>query len=127
MARTRILVADDNPAFLRTLTTTLETEFEVLATATCGLCALEAIHRHKPDLVLLDLNLPRLNGIDIARDLAKHYANVPVVICSVETDSDVIEAAREVGVSAYVFKQRIAQDLMMAIKSALAARSSVRN
>jgi DNA-binding NarL/FixJ family response regulator len=117
LARLRIIVADDNPAFLRELTSLLAPEFDVVATAANGRSALDLIRRYKPDLVVLDLGMPLLNGIEVTRELAKH--SPPVVICSVETDPEVVEAAQQAGALAYVFKVRIEKDLILAVKSAL--------
>ena len=117
MARLRIIVADDNPAFLRELTSLLAPGFDVVATAANGRSALDLIRRYKPDLVVLDLGMPLLNGIEVTRELAKH--SPPVVICSVETDPEVVEAAQRAGALAYVFKVRIEKDLILAVKSAL--------
>jgi DNA-binding NarL/FixJ family response regulator len=117
LARLRIIVADDNPAFLRELTSLLAPEFDVVATAANGRSALDLIRRYKPDLVVLDLGMPLLNGIEVTRELAKH--SPPVVICSVETDPEVVEAAQRAGALAYVFKVRIEKDLILAVKSAL--------
>jgi DNA-binding NarL/FixJ family response regulator len=117
LARLRIIVADDNPAFLRELTSLLAPEFDVVATAANGRSALDVIRRYKPDLVVLDLGMPLLNGIEVTRELAKH--SPPVVICSVETDPEVVEAAQRAGALAYVFKVRIEKDLILAVKSAL--------
>jgi DNA-binding NarL/FixJ family response regulator len=117
LARLRIIVADDNPAFLRELTSLLAPGFDVVATAANGRSALDLIRRYKPDLVVLDLGMPLLNGIEVTRELAKH--SPPVVICSVETDPEVVEAAQRAGALAYVFKVRIEKDLILAVKSAL--------
>lgn len=119
MARPRIFVADDNPAFLRELASLLAAEFDVVATATDGTSALDLIRRYKPDLVVLDLAMPVLNGIAVTRELAMSSSSPPVVICSVETDPEVVEAAREAGAAAYVFKIRVQKELVLALKSAL--------
>ena len=116
-ARLRVLVADDNRAFLQELTSLLAAEFDVVATATNGRSALDLIRRYEPDLVVLDLGMPLLNGIEVTRKLAKH--SPAVVICSVETDPEVVEAARQAGALAYVFKARFKKDLILAVKSAL--------
>ena len=123
MARLRIIVADDNPAFLRELISLLTAEFEVVATAADGKSALDLIRRYKPDLVVLDLAMPILNGIELTRELAKHSPSV--VICSVETDPEIVEAARQVGALGYVFKVRVKKDLILAVKSAVQGRPFV--
>jgi DNA-binding NarL/FixJ family response regulator len=119
MKRPRLLVADDHPAFLKKLVLLLTTKFHVVATAADGNSALDLIHRYVPDLAVLDLGMPGLNGIEVTRELAKSSKDPPVLICSVTTDSDVVEAARQAGALAYVFKTRIEQDLILAVKSVL--------
>ena len=122
MRRLRIIVADDNPAFLQELVSILTSEFDVVATAADGKSALDLIRRYKPDLVVMDLGMPVLNGIEVSRELAKCSPSPPVVICSVENDPEIVEAARQAGVLAYVFKLRIETDLMLAVKAALDGR-----
>jgi DNA-binding NarL/FixJ family response regulator len=119
MKRPRLLVADDHPAFLKKLVSLLTTKFDVVATAADGNSALALIRRYVPDLAVLDLDMPVLNGIEVTRELAKSSKDPPVLICSVTTDTDVVEAARQAGALAYVFKTRIEQDLILAAKSVL--------
>jgi DNA-binding NarL/FixJ family response regulator len=121
----RIILADDNPAFLRELTSLVGGQFDVVATAADGKSALELVRRYKPDLVVLDLHMPVLNGIEVAGELAKNPPSPPVVICSVETDPEIVEAARQAGAVAYVFKARIEKDLILAVKSALQGKPFV--
>ena len=118
LSKLRIIVADDNPAFLRGVTSLLAAEFDVVATATDGNSALDLIRRYVPDLAVLDLSMPGLNGIEVMQELAKSSQDPPIVICSVETDPEVVEAARQAGAVAYVFKTRIEKDLILAVKSA---------
>jgi DNA-binding NarL/FixJ family response regulator len=119
MQRPRLLVADDHPAFLKKLVLLLTTKFDVVATAADGNSALDLIRRYVPDLAVLDLDMPGLNGIEVTRELAKSPKDPPVLICSIITDPDVVEAARQAGALAYVFKTRIGQDLILAVKSVL--------
>jgi DNA-binding NarL/FixJ family response regulator len=119
MQKHRLLVADDHPAFLTKLVLLLTTNFDVVATATDGNAVLDLIRRYAPDLVILDLDMPGLNGIEVTRELAKSSKDPPVLICSIITDPDVVEAARQAGALAYVFKTRIEQDLILASKSVL--------
>ena len=123
LARVRIIVADDNPPFLQDLVSLLADEFDVVATATDGKSALDLIRRYQPDLVVLDLGMPVLNGIEVTRELAKHSPGV--VICSVEIDPEVVEAARQAGALGYVFKLRVEKDLILAVKLALQGKSFV--
>jgi two-component system response regulator DegU len=112
----RVAVADDNTEILNELIALLETEFDVVATAKDGRSALEVICHCSPDVVVLDLEMPLLNGIEITKKLSKHDPRPAVVICSVESDPDFIEAARDAGVLGYVFKTRIKKDLVAAVK-----------
>jgi len=63
--------------------------------------------------------MPQLVGMDVIKELAKHPQSPQLVICSVETDREVVKAALQVGVLAYVFKIRVHKDLVLAAKSAL--------
>jgi two-component system response regulator DesR len=74
-------------------------EFDVVATAADGKSKLDLIIRYQPDLVVLDLQMPELDGMEVTRELAKHSPSPPVVICSVETDPEVVEAVRRAGQS----------------------------
>ena len=121
----RIVIADDNIAFLAKLVSVLATEFEVVSTAADGKSALECIRLCQPNVVLLDLEMPGLNGIEVTRELAKSPSSPAVVICSVETDLEFIEAARQAGALGYVFKPRVDEDLIVALKSAVDGQSFV--
>ena len=116
MERVRIIVADDYPPFLQELVSLLAVEFDVVATAADGKSALDLISRYQPDLVVLDLQMPELDGMEVTRELAKHSPSTPVVICSVETDPEVVEAVRRAGALAYVFKIRVRKDLTLAVE-----------
>jgi len=121
----RLAVADDNADVLSELISVLETEFDVVVTATDGKSALEGIRRCSPDVVVLDLKMPGLNGIEVPRELSNQARRPAVVICSVECDTDIIEAAQEAGALGYVFKARIRKDLVAAVKSVVRGQSFV--
>jgi len=121
----KVVVADDNPAVLRRHVSLLEAEFDVVSTAENGQSALECIRRYKPEIVVLDLGMPLLNGIEVIRELRKLGPNPAVVICSVEQDPEIIEAAQQAGALGYVFKLRIHQDLIRAVKSVVRGESFI--
>jgi DNA-binding NarL/FixJ family response regulator len=114
----KVVVADDNPAVLRQLVSLLETEFDVVCTAENGQGALECARRYHPDIVVLDLEMPVLNGIEATREVRKIGPTPAVVICSVETDPEIVEATQQAGALGYVFKARITRDLIKAVKLA---------
>lgn len=114
----KVVVAEDNPAVLRQLVSLLATEFEVVSTAENGNLALECSRRYEPDILVVDLEMPLLNGIEVTRELRKLGPTPAVVICSVESGEEVIEAAQQAGALGYVFKMQMDRDLVVAVKSA---------
>jgi two-component system, NarL family, response regulator DegU len=112
----RILAADDNALFLQKIISILKVDFDVVASATDGQAAVECIRDSRPDIAVLDLEMPLLNGIDVARELISQGLNSKVIICSVETDAEIVNAALELGVMGYVFKSRIQTDLVLAVR-----------
>lgn len=122
MQKSRVIVADDNLPFLQKLTNLLSEEFEVIATAEDGRSVLDLVGRYRPDLVVLDIQMPGLNGLEVTRQLAAFPCVPLVLICSVEADPEVVEAARDAGALAYVVKRRIERDLIPTAKSVLQDR-----
>jgi DNA-binding NarL/FixJ family response regulator len=114
----RIVVGDGNPAVLRQLVRMLTAEFEVVGTAENGHTALLQIRQHKPAVVVLDLEMPLLNGLGVMQQLRASGSMPGIVICSLETNPEVIEEARKAGALGYVFKTRVADDLIAAVKAA---------
>jgi|SRR5215470_13578622 len=123
MVKLRIVVADDNPKMLQELVSLLKTEFDIVGTAADGGSARDCIQRYKPDVAVLDLVMPTLNGIELTRQLNSNGHRPCVVICSVERDREIIDAARNAGALGYVFKTRMAKDLIPAVKSVAAGRA----
>jgi DNA-binding NarL/FixJ family response regulator len=113
-----VVVADDHPGFLKRLVSLLEAEFLVAAVAQNGQVALERVRQYRPDVVVLDLEMPTLDGIATTRELKKMSSPPAVVICSAQSDPQVVEGARQAGSLGYVFKACIYQDLVEAVKSA---------
>jgi two-component system response regulator NreC len=115
--RLSLVVADDNPEFLDTVVSTLGAEFDVVATAADGKSALECIRRCRPDVAVLDLAMPLLSGIDVTKAVTNGHSGLAVVICSIETDPEIVAGARAAGAMGYVFKVRLAKDLASAVRS----------
>jgi DNA-binding NarL/FixJ family response regulator len=113
----RVVVADDMASVLAHLVSLLETEFDVVAAAENGKSALECLRRYAPDVVVLDLHMPVLNGIEVTLEARKLAPSPAIVICSVEGDPDIIEAAKEAGALGYVLKIHMDRDLITAVKS----------
>lgn len=120
MKTIKIIVADDHPLFLKGLKDTLsdEADFEILDSASNGQEALEKIIALQPDVATLDLDMPLMNGIEVAKVLLKDYKNIKIVILSMHKDADIIRAAMALGINGYVFKDDAVNDLVSAIRVA---------
>jgi DNA-binding NarL/FixJ family response regulator len=114
----RIIVADDNANVLLTLVSALSKDFDVVATATDGRSALTYIQQLQPCVAVLDLNMPEMSGIEVTREIMRLRLACMVVICSVESDLELISAAQLAGALGYVLKRRLHKDLVAAVKRA---------
>jgi DNA-binding NarL/FixJ family response regulator len=120
--RVRILLADDHPIVLDRLVAMLSAEFDVVSAVGDGQSALAAAAVFNPDLLLLDISMPVLTGLEAAARLARTGNTTPIVILTVHEDAVFLEAARNAGVLGYVLKSHMATDLLPAIREALAGR-----
>ena len=122
MGRIRVLLADDHEAMLDRVADLLASEFEVIGTATDGQQAFDAAQNLMPDVLVLDISMPVMNGIETADRLRKAGAKVRIVFLTVHDDTDFAQEALAVGALGYVIKPRIASDLSAAIQEAYAGR-----
>lgn len=111
----RLLLADDHTILVEGLKALLAPEFDVVATAGDGRAVLEAAEKHRPDIVLLDISMPGLNGIEAARRLKQSNAGAKLIILTMHADLSFVSAAFEAGVSGYVLKQSAATELVTAL------------
>lgn len=118
----RIFLADDHALMLEGLTRLLAKDFEVVGTATTGRQLLEEIERAHPDVVLLDVGMPEMNGIEAARRLSKSHPEIKIVFVSQRLDPAYLHAAFNAGAKGYVAKQSAAEELVRAIRMALRDR-----
>jgi DNA-binding NarL/FixJ family response regulator len=102
------------------ITRHLEREFEVVEAVENGRVLLDAVSRLNPDVCLLDISMPVLNGIDTAIQLKKSGSRAKVLFLTIHEDLDFLEAALNTGASGYVLKRRMASDLLPAIREVLA-------
>jgi len=101
---------------LEQIVSVLRCEFDVVATANDGAAAQECIDRYHPDVAVLDIVMPHINGIELTRELASNGNSIKVIVCSVETDQETIDAAFTAGASGYVYKPHLTRDLIRAVK-----------
>lgn len=120
-----LLLADDDPVFLVKTAAFLSEDFEIAGTAGNGSDAIEAVARLRPDLVILDIVMPVLDGLQAARRLRTAISNPPIIFLSGMQDPTYVQAAMETGAKGYVFKSRMGTDLAMAIREVVRGRTFV--
>ena len=122
MARARIMLAEDHDKMRDRVKRLLEREFEVIASVEDGAALLEAASKLKPDVCVLDISMPVLNGIETATRLRQSGSTAKIVFLTIHEDLDFVQAALKTGASGYVVKRRMVSDPRPAIKEALAGR-----
>ena len=125
MQRPRILLADDHRIFIEGLRGILEPEFEVVGCVENGLELLAAAERTKPNVIILDVSMPGMNGIDAVRRLRKKDQTAKVIFLSMHADPAFVTEAFRMGASAYVVKSSDGDDLLKAVRECLKGGSYV--
>jgi DNA-binding NarL/FixJ family response regulator len=117
----RIALCDDHPIVLNGLQNLIESEpdFEIVGTATDGLAALKLIAEKLPDIALIDISMPELNGIALARRLQQEAPSVRVVVLTVYEDRAFLKQALDAGVRGYLLKRSAAESLIQAVRAVL--------
>jgi DNA-binding NarL/FixJ family response regulator len=123
MTRPRILMADDHLMLLDAFKALLEPDFEIVGTVTDGRRLLDEFARLHPDVVLLDIAMPLLNGLDAGRQLKAQRRSVKLIYLTMNPDPQLASEALRLGASGYVLKSSAAQELKQAIQEALRGRS----
>ena len=101
----------------------LRREFEVVGAVDTGPALLEAAAELKPDVCVLDISMPFLSGIETAAQLKLSDSTAKVIFLTIHNDSDFVGAAFKSGAVGYVFKTRMAADLVVAVKEVMAGRT----
>lgn len=124
VSEVRVLVVDDFAPWHSLIKTQLEhePEWQIIGSAMNGVDAIQKATDLQPDLVLMDIHLPRLNGIEAARQIRALVPQVKIIFLSSNTHPDVIEAALNAGGLGYIPKAKIAECLLPGMKSVLAAQ-----
>jgi DNA-binding NarL/FixJ family response regulator len=123
--RPKILLADDHALLLDAFRALLEPEFEVVGTATDGRSLLEQFSRLKPDVVVIDVGMPLLNGLDAGRQIKAQQRSVKLIYLTMNPEPDLASEALRLGASGYVLKSSAASELKQAINEALRGRSYI--
>jgi len=125
MKKPRIILADDHRLLREAFQTLLESQYDVVGAVSDGHALLECATRLHPDVVVLDVGMPLLNGLDAARQLKKMMPCVKVVFLTMNDDSDLANRAMQGGASAYLLKCCGSSELFHAIEEALRGRQYV--
>jgi DNA-binding NarL/FixJ family response regulator len=125
MKRARLLLADDHTLVLEGFRRLLEPEFELAGAVEDGRALVAAAQKLKPDVVLLDISMPLLNGIDAARQLKKIMPELKLIFLTMHADPAYVTEAFRVGASGYLLKRSAASELVNAIREVLRGRCYV--
>lgn len=123
--RPTLVLADDHEDLLAAVVRHVEGDFEVLKSVSSGQAVLDEVARLRPDIIVLDISMPFLNGIDVARKLKAKGSPARIVFLTVHSDPDYIRAALGTGALGYVLKSELASDLLPCLRTALMGRSFV--
>jgi DNA-binding NarL/FixJ family response regulator len=119
-----ILLADDHARFREEVRKLLP-EFEVVGAVSNGSDALAEAARLRPDILVLDIEMPELGGVQVARALCSKGAACKIVMLTMHEDDDYIQSAIQAGASGYVFKSRVRSDLLFALQEVQEGRSFI--
>ena len=117
--RKRLMIADDHALMLDGLTRLLSAEFDIVGTAADGRTLIQTALALRPDLIVLDIGMPELNGVEAARQLTVQLPSTLLVVVTQQLDPDYLRAAFQAGVRGYVAKQSASTELLLAINLVL--------
>src|SRR5680860_287219 len=116
----RIVLADDHPMVLEGVAKLVEDFAEVVGKVEDGRALLEIVSHLNPDVVVMDISMPSLNGLESARHLQKSNPHCKIIFLTMHGDSSYITAAFEAGASGYLLKRSAGSELKQAVQSVLA-------
>jgi DNA-binding NarL/FixJ family response regulator len=125
MGRPRVLLADDHTLLLGAFEKLLAGECDVVGQVSDGRALLAAAETLKPDLIVLDISMPLLNGLEAGRQIKQRLRNIKLVFVTMNEDADVAAEAFRSGASGYLLKRSAASELLMAIREVMQGRSYI--
>lgn len=126
-SKIKLLLADDHPIVRRGLCSAVESAagIKVAAEAQNGEEALRLIHELKPDVAVLDIDMPKLDGLGVAREVAKLSLGTRIIFLTLHKDADLFKAAMQAGASGYLLKDSAMQELVAGVKAVFAGQQFV--
>jgi DNA-binding NarL/FixJ family response regulator len=118
----RVAIVDDHTLVAEACRKLLEPEFDVVGIFSDPRAFLAQVQTLKPDVALLDVSMPSLNGLDTARELTRLLPDIRIVILTMNEDTDVAAEAFRAGASAYLLKRSLGSELTLAVREAMARR-----
>jgi DNA-binding NarL/FixJ family response regulator len=122
VSRRRVLVADDHSRILSAVNALLKESFDVIGLVPDGQAALEATLQLQPDLLVLDVSMPGMSGIEVASELKKRGSQTRIVFLTVHEDVRIVASCLAAGGLGYIVKEMVDSDLIPAMNEALAGR-----
>jgi DNA-binding NarL/FixJ family response regulator len=119
MTKIRVLLADDHEAILTKVRGLLGEDFDIVTTVRNGRDAVSEVKRLRPDVLVIDISMPVLNGLEAVSQLQSFSCGTKIVILTVHADPEIVSAALHLGASGYVAKEQITTDLIPAIRECL--------
>ena len=120
--RSRLLLADDHPLFLEGVRRLLESKYDVVGTVADGKALVAAAQQLQPDIIVVDISMPEMNGLAAAQIIRKTVPSAKFIVLSVHSDQAYAREAFRVGVKGFVSKRAAAAELLTAIKQVLEGR-----
>jgi DNA-binding NarL/FixJ family response regulator len=125
MSKPRIIIADDHTMLVEAFEKLLAPECDIVAKAVDGRALVSAVREHRPEVVVLDVAMPLLNGLDAGRQIKQFDASIKLVFVTMNEDPDLAAEAFRAGGSAYLLKRSAGSELLVAIREAMKHRSYV--
>jgi len=121
---TKVLIVDDHPLMRQGLRRALEAQPDLAILAECsnGYEALQSVRQVAPDLVIMDVHLPDLSGIEVSRRILAERPNTKVIILSADSDRALVDTALQIGVCGYLLKSGVVEELARAVSMAMEGR-----
>jgi DNA-binding NarL/FixJ family response regulator len=118
-----VVIVEDHPGCMEDLIKLIDSDYEIVAVATDGKRGLAAALRSRPDVVILDISLPQLDGISAAREMRRSGLSGKILFLTVHEEVEFKEGAFRAGADGYVFKTQMASDILLALREVLAGRT----